>query len=162
MTLLLFSFMKVAIGTLIQTHERFKRTLFIRTKTQSANYLLGRKHSLQIYPATKRHLNSNHSCFSFYFFNRKHDFLYVQISKCAWLEARFAMKATLKSAWTDSGALCATTLGVGPLPILTLSVAHSAFLGEIDVPLVPMALPANRPPYSAQGKAYRVLSVSSK
>ena len=38
----------------IQTHKRFKRTLFIRTKTQSANF-----RGNPLYQATKRHLNNS-------------------------------------------------------------------------------------------------------
>ena len=37
-----------------QTHERFKRTLFIRTKTHSANF-----RGYRLYQATKRHLNNS-------------------------------------------------------------------------------------------------------
>ena len=39
------------IMTLIQTHKRFKRIIFIRTKTQSANFL-----GNPFYHATERHL----------------------------------------------------------------------------------------------------------
>ena len=38
----------------VQTHTRFKRTLFIRTKTQPAHF-----RSNPLYQATKRHLNNS-------------------------------------------------------------------------------------------------------